>query len=224
MFDVTGVALAPRAAVLDTPLGDLATHFEGGGQTTAGLLPDETIKGPSGVFLHRFRRAGWIAELLIGLVEPEIPAHMAVAGCLAAIWRIQAIEHTHACRFVCSWPNPPAEADGSPSPGEGLDAFTWRVGRYAISLGTEDGEFLSARAERSDFVPARLSGELSFHTVEYTEAGLVVPFSGLGPSEILQVQFVVAWTCEHTDESPASWFAVEQSPAFLLQQLLRLPA
>jgi len=174
--------------------------------------------------LHRFVQEGWVAELLIGPVKPEIPSHMVIAGCLAAIWRVQAIELTPDCRFVCFWPSPPAEADGSPSSGEGLDAFTWRVGKYALSLGTEDGEFLSARAQKSDLVPSRLSNELSLSTVEYGQAGLIVPLSGLAPSEVLQVQFVVAWAGDHTEESPASWFAVEQRPAHLLQQLIATSA
>ena len=179
MFDVTGSPITPTVPVLSTPIGMLVTYFEGAGRSTAGVQPDETSGLPSGALLYRFVRQRWAAELLIGPVVPEIPSHMALAGCLAAIWRVQAIEHTPACRFVCSWPSPPADADGSPSGGGGLDAFTWRVGRHALSLGTEDGEFLSARAKRSNLVPSRLSGELSFSTVEYGEAGLIVPFSGL---------------------------------------------
>lgn len=219
MFDVAGYPIITSGPSLETPLGILVTYFESGGQSTARVQPDETFRLPSGALLHRFVQEGWAAELLIGSVKPDIPSHMVIAGCLAAIWRVKAIKITPACRFICFWPSQPAEAEGSPSPGEGLDAFTWRVGQHALSLGTEDGEFLSARAERSEFVPSRLSGELSLSTVEYAEAGLIVPFSCLKPPEVLQVQFVVAWASEHTEESPASWFAVEQRPAHLLRQL-----
>ncbi len=71
-----------------------------------------------------------------------------------------------------------------------------------------------------DLVPTRLRNELSLSTVKYGEDGLIVHFSSLEPSEILQIQFVVAWAGEHTDESPATWFAVDQAPTWLLQQLI----
>ena len=58
-------------------------------------------------------------------------------------------------------------------------------------------------------MPARLTPELSFSTIEYTSSGLVVPFSSLEVSEVLQVQFIVAWDDMYTNESISTWFAVE---------------
>jgi hypothetical protein len=224
LFAVDGIPFAPTAVVLETPLGRFITHFGGGDQSTEGRHSDETFRVPSGAVLSRFIRIGWIAELIIGTVQPQLPPHLDIAGCLAAIWRIRATERIPHCRFACCWPAPTAEAEGTPDPGEGLDAFTWHVGRSAISLGTEDGEFLAARAHRGGLIPARLAGELSLGTVEYTATGVVVPFSGLEPSELLQVQFVVAWADRHSSESKASWFAVDQDPAYLLDQLLATEA
>ncbi len=224
MFAVTGVSVDPRIPLLETPFGRFETYFEGGGRSTGDDLPDESLRISGGVSLHRFDRGAWVAELLIGPVKPSLPPGMAVSGCLAAIWRVRAVERTAGCRFVCDRPDPTPEADGSPETGEGLDALTWRTPGHTLSLGTEDGEFLSARAEKNDLVPARLSGELSISTVEYSGSGLIVPFSGLEPSEVLQVQFIVAWEHESAEGSYASWFAVEQSPSYLLRQLAGVAA
>lgn len=218
MFDVVGAPVASCSPVLATDFGRLITYFQDRHESTMGVEPDETLRVPGGALLHRFVRRPWDAELLVGPVSSKLPAHMSVLGCVAALWRVRARDTAPDCRFVCHWPSSPAGSKGSPTTGAGLDAIAWDVGRYRLSLGTEDGEFLATRAENRDFVPSRFAKELSLSTVDYMEDGLVVPLSSLEPTEIIQVQFIVAWALDDWD-CPASWFAVEQSPAHLLREL-----
>lgn len=218
LFPVTGAPSAEYEPVLRTPIGTLVTHVVCGDVSTQGARPEQAFRVPSGALLNRFVRSAWVAELLVGPVKPRTPGSLEIAGCLAAIWRIRAIERCGPCRICCSWSKLPDGAEGGPNSGEGLDAITWEVGSFALSLGTEDGEFLSGRAGRDGSVPARLALELRIDTVEYVETGLVVPFSGLEPAEGLQVQFVVAWG--DRDTANLTWLAVEQDPSNLLNQLL----
>ncbi len=96
------------------------------------------------------------------------------------------------------------------------------MGRWPLpsSLGTEDGEFLAAGAEKPRPCTATISEGLSISSVEYAEGGLSSPaVRPPNQREVIQVQFVVAWAV-YDWECPASWFAVDQNPAILIQQLI----
>jgi hypothetical protein len=172
-----------------------------------------------GVARYRFQDSSAILELVIGEIQPELPTNMTVAGCRAALWRIAARRGLSRLRFRAEWPDPTGRADGTPNPGEHLDAFTWRLADSMLSLGTEDGEALAVRAELHEGVPARLSGQLTYSTVEYTSSGMVVPIAELYPGERLEIHFLVAWAHGVSEESPATWFAVEQKHREVVRML-----
>ena len=157
--------------------------------------------------------------MMRGPLVPRIPTKMSISGCTAALWRVTAHVRLSALRFHCEWPDPPAGVRGTPNPGEALDAFTWRVGNSVVTVGTEDGEFLSSRARQGAGVPVGLADELSLSTVKYTATGMVVPLSHLEPQETVEVHFLVAWSEGHTDESPSTWFAVEQDHKYVVESL-----
>lgn len=203
---------------LATPLGALRTWLTCPELETATLVPRGSARELTGVTRLGFRTPAATVELVVGEIRPRLPAHMTVHGCRAALWRVSAHSQLSALRFGAEWPSPPPGADGTPDSGEGLDAFTWRIADSVLSLGTEDGEFLAARAQRHAGVPARMSAELTISTVQYTDAGLIVPFVGLGPQEVLEVHFIAAWAEGHT-ESPSTWFAVEQDHGYIVQVL-----
>ena len=215
-----GTTVPPERPTLTTPAGPLTTWFAVDGWTTDDGLPDACRRLATGTLQAIYRTDRLQGEVLIGPIIPALPPGMAVGGCVAAIWRVRALQQLHNVRFECSWCCIPAEADGGPAPGEGLDAQTWTIGNLALSVGTQDGELLASLATRGDGVPPRLVDEFSLGTIEYSPAGLVVPFSGLHPTEWLQVHFIVAWQQGTPRAETATWFAVEQPSATLLDQMI----
>lgn len=136
-----------------------------------------------------------------------------------AVWRVQAITHLVGPTFACHWLQLPPDADGGFDSGEGLEAQTWDIGSARLSLGTEDWEYLEARAYKRQFMPSRLADELDISTVRYVDDGLQIPFPPLHPGELVQVHFVVAWTEVEDPFQCDTWYAVDQDPAQILRQL-----
>jgi hypothetical protein len=59
------------------------------------------------------------------------------------------------------------EVKGYSDSGEHLDAVWIEDQKHVVSIGTEDGEMLKYRAERSDWMPARFAAQLGcYHTRE----------------------------------------------------------
>lgn len=203
-----------------TPHCTLHTRFACAELDTATVSTTDCTRIATGATRFHFRHPVAAVELTVGEIQPRLPSQMSVLGCLAGLWRVTARSRISRLRFHCEWPDPPPEAEGTPNSGEGLDAFTWRVAGSALSLGTEDGEFLAARAMRDAGVPRRLSDELTLSTVEYTDSGLVVRVSELYPCETLEIHFLVAWTDGYSDCSPSTWFAVDQNHSLVVQSLV----
>jgi hypothetical protein len=219
LFDCCASKVVPSSTAVVTPLATLAMSFHSVKFETVGLNPDEEYALQNGARLKRFSSPEGTVDLLMGAIRPQLPPHLRTDGCVAAIWRVRANTRLRELRFSCSCAVQSSEADGSPNSGEGLDAFTWRFDHRVLSIGTEDGEVLAARASRSANMPPRLACDLNMSTVTYTSSGIEVPFSYLEPGELLQIHFVVAWAGHYSDESPSTWFAVDQKPEHLLRQL-----
>jgi len=111
------------------------------------------------------------------------------------------------------------DASGGPNSGEGLDAITWRTGAGVLSLGTEDGEFLRSRALLGDNMPPAMAGELDISTVEYLPNGLRIPLRNVPSRSVVQVHFLLAWADKCIEESPSTWFAVDQKAETIVSQL-----
>lgn len=204
---------------LVTPLGAVCTWFACAELDTSTLVPSSGVLEATGATRLGFRTSAATVELFVGEIRPRLPAHMTISGCRAALWRVSPRASLSALRFHAEWQSPPPEAVGTPNSGEGLDAFTWRMASSALSLGTEDGEFLAARAERRAGGPARLRDELTYSTVKYADAGLIVPIAGLCPREVLEIHFVVAWADRYSEECPSTWFAVDQDHGYIVQAM-----
>lgn len=209
---------SPLAAFI-TPHGTIRTGFACAEFDTATMAAADSSRIATGATRLHFRHPAAAVELTVGEIRPRLPSQMTVLACWAGLWRVTAQDCVSTPRFYCEWPSPPPEAEGTPNPGEGLDAFTWRLAGSALSLGTEDGELLAARAQRDAGVPPRLARELTFSTVHYTDSGLVVPVSGMFPGEVIEVHFVVAWTDGDSHDSPSTWFAVDQNHKYVVQSL-----
>lgn len=214
-----GQPTAPTPPRLATPFGEIFTCATAATLDTTHTAPQQQMLLPGGTEWRCWSTDAAVAEVLIGPYRPVLPPHMDVQGSVAAVWRVQARQPLLNPALQCRWPAPPANADGGPDSGEGLDAQTWSISDAALSMGTEDGEFLARRAHQENLVPARLGPELHVGTVRYIDQGLQVPFSSLEPSELVQVHFVVAWADYDDPYRVDTWYAVDQSPAEILRQL-----
>ena len=227
---MTPADTAPNArdeqANIASPLGRVVLSLEDDVSTAGDVSPDATRLLPRGGRVATFRSRLIEASLTVGEISPRIPPGMTVAGCVAAVWRVRALQHLRALSFGCSCPELPANADGGPTSGEGLDALTWKVPGWVVSIGTEDGEYLSGRATRGDGMPTALAGQLSMNSVVYAANGMRLPLTSVRADDVVQVQFLVAWAArpETEDEDRDSrvvspWFAVDQRHAWVLAQL-----
>ena len=175
---------------------------------------------PSGASLATYRHPHLEAEVLVGAVTPRLPPDMSVLGCVATVIDVRCLTDLGKLSFQCWWDDVPPGVHGGPNCGEGLDAITWRTGSAVVSLGTEDGELLRSRAERGQGLSRSLAAQLGFHTVEHDPNGLRVPFSNVPAGSVLRLQFLLAWHDRYSDESPSTWFAVEQDHADVVAQLV----
>jgi hypothetical protein len=90
------------------------------------------------------------------------------------------------------------EVKGYSDSGEHLDAVWIEDQKHVVSIGTEDGEMLKYRAERSDWMPARFAAQLGcYHTREesftkYLETGFQTQIPELLQGEKLYFHYLVA--------------------------------
>jgi|GEM_PF-5420716 len=187
--------------------------------TTDGMPTPAFAGGPPGVELRRFAPSAFDAELAVGPMTFRVPATVEVSGCVALCWTVRAQRRLEALRVRCEWSNPPEMRGYGPSSGEGLDCLQWELDGSVLALGTEDGDFLGQRASRGDGVPRALAGDLDYGTVEYTDSGLVVPFSRLEVGEVLEVHFVIAWKHAVSEDDVSAWLAVDQDHEHVMRAL-----
>jgi hypothetical protein len=219
MFEEAGEVIDNVPPTLSSPLGTFPTRAIADACAVP-ISQGTTRRLASRAFLTTFRDAKLEAQLLLGSLVPQAPPHMKIQGCSAAVWRIRAHSPLRKLAFQSWWHEVPGDADGGPNPGEGLDAVTWRTPVAAVSLGTEDGEFLRHRALRADCMPIAFAARLNFSSIEYPPHGLSVSLRDVPTDSIIQVQFVLAWSDSDTGESPSTWFAVDQKPQEILSQLV----
>lgn len=157
------------------------------------------------------------AELLICKPTIDLPLHLKIDDCWAAVWRLKALHDIDSSiSFLCSWKEPFAWTEAGPNSGEHLDAQTFSGNGKNITIGTEDGAMLSARASFNNGVPRRLEKELDdLGLVEYFGEGISVPIPNLLTDEMIQVHFLVAWSSDEL----ATWFAVDQKSDQILSSV-----
>ena len=219
MFDEAGDVIETSRAALVCPLGIFSTRSIADAAIVA-IEQGTTLHLPTSATLTSSRSANLEAQLLLGPIVPQIPQHMRIQGCSAAIWRIRACVPLDELAFECWWQEPADNTNSGPNSGEGLDAITWRTPIGAISLGTEDGEFLKHRGVHRESMPPSLAQQLNSSAVEYLPHGLRVSLREVPVGSVVQIQFVLAWADADTDQSPSTWFAVDQRPTDILRQLL----
>ena len=160
------------------------------------------------------------AELLICSPSLCLPDNMYVEGCQAAVWRIVLHDKAFACDFYANWCNGFVWTDGGPNSGENLEAQTWESEEYEVSVGTQDGEMLQARAVNNELMPVEFNSCINpLALVKCTKTGLVVPIEQVFTNQICQIHFVVAWAPKKQDDV-STWYAVDVSHRNILKCLL----
>lgn len=200
------------SALVRTPLGDLRLRARFGDGAEADPTDACRIVPDGRLFVLRDDRVH--AELLLVTPELDLPHCMSVDGCVAGVWRVRAMDRVPSCEFSCRWDPGFVWSDAhGPESGESLDAQSWSRGRIRVSVGTQDVEFLRARAIHGDRLPASWGkllgyGEGESDPVRYVEDGFLLSLPPLVPGDLCQVQFTVAWA-EHDSDDASTWFAVD---------------
>jgi hypothetical protein len=131
LFGCIGQPALPEPLTLGTPLGTLLTAFCSNETGANESLPQKAFSLGNGARLNRFDASIAEIEVVTGLIRPDIPSHLRIGGCRAALWRVRAHE------FVAAW----AESSS------GESASTWfaveqpptRVYEQLIGSGTNAG-------------------------------------------------------------------------------------
>ncbi|QQZ09836.1 hypothetical protein [Heyndrickxia vini] len=161
----------------------------------------------------QYRHSDFIAELVFCEPTIHLPFPFYLDKAVGAVWRVKSLTEKMNCEFITHLqPNHPYEIETGPDSGECLDAITLENKKYKLTLGTQDGVALAARAKKKDRIPDRFpsTDDIALYgLVNYITNGLTVPLPPLTQDEICQVHFVTAWKPNNNDEDATTWFAVD---------------
>lgn len=192
---------------IETPLGNIKFDMRIDGE---GLPTHSTsFSNGKGDYLTCWYSSLYDIELLICSPKLNLPEHLQVDGCRAAIWRVVLHEKEAACNFYAKWSDGFIWTSGGANSGEHLDAQTWENDKFEVSLGTQDGEMLQARVINNELMPAKLNSLVDpLALIRYMPNGLMVPLEQIFVDNICQIHFVVSWAHRKQDDV-STWFAVD---------------
>jgi hypothetical protein len=213
---------AVDTACIVTPGGNIRTAWTVGRTVVSSGVHSETLALKSGARLARWAAKDAHLELLVTPFKPQLRPEMHVDGCVAALWRVQAISSVVQISVECTWnpPRPPAEFGGLET-GECLESAGWNIGPLVVQIGTEDNDSLLGRAERGEFFPPRVAERLApfdRSVVSCSYRGLTVRIPDLAAGELMQIQFIVAWATPAEPTDSSTWWAVDTPYQMILQQ------
>lgn len=189
---------------IETPLGDIyfTVNSERVNITTMSGYKTQLLKGKT---IYRWENDSFEAEFLSYTPTIYIPDGMAVDKCIAVDWRLRAKKTINIpVEFKCSWNKNYSWNNYGANSGEYLDAQTWDDGINFVTIGTEDGEYLSIRGRMDRMLPRCLKiKDADLGLVQYSELGLSVPIPCIEESELCHIQFVVSWGKSEI----ATWYA-----------------
>jgi hypothetical protein len=215
--------IAPAKATIESPLGVIELSLAVDAVRVGGLAPDTFEIGAEARVLV-WDLPELRAELLITPVTPDLPPGATVAGCVGALWRVQATSAVNTCIFDARRAAGGIRAAGGPASGQALAAFTWDDQRTEVSLGTPDAEGLGRYEHAGLQQPAAWRSLVGVEDPtlvfieEFLPDGLRVHLPGVGAREVGQTHFAVAWA-DLTQDDDASWFAVDLLPSQILSAL-----
>lgn len=209
---------------IETPLGSFELELR-----VAGVLASTAVEASQACCgetrLFSWNTQGHSAELFLCSVKPQLPPGMHVTACCAALWRVRAEGGSPAeFAFSCRWSPGSKQERGAPCSGQGLEAVEWTANRTCLTLGTLDAETFASFGRGVEGFPKRWLKERwnvwpeDLELVQYCSDGLLVSPPPIAVGEVVQVQFVAAWS-PAPDTQSATWFAVDLPPDQILSSL-----
>lgn len=200
-----------------TPFGKIYFDLMFNGKNLSEIKPTETQVGGE-TFISSWEISDCHIEFLRGNIIPRIPSHMKVENCIVGMWRIKNYNENLKVTFKTHLDMEHfSEVEKNSESGEGLICQSFENDVYKLSIGTEDEDFLNQRSQGKS-MPIRLQNLIAPYMIECMAEGLQVDLPPFEKGEYFQIQFVVAWALKKFPDD-SSWFAVEQSPSYILQFL-----
>lgn len=109
---------------------------------------------------------------------------------------------------------------GCGEPSEGIEAKTWKNDQWKVTIGTENEEYLAARARVNQWMPSRLVPQIQQAVdsiVNIKVDSVAIKLHDLLASERCQLQFVVASNRNELVDDISTWLAVSNYPSVILQ-------
>lgn len=158
-------------------------------------------------------------EFLQTHFKPKLSPSMEVKGCLAGIWRVKSFKDSSISFRTVLNSNPLLQLESFSESGEGLISIAFESDEIQLSIGTEDEDYLDSRAQQKKWMPQYFSKEIFESSLEFISDGIEINLPLLKEEEdFIQIQFVAAWSLKRKDHETSCWFAVEQSPEYILKE------
>jgi len=215
-FEHTQESLPPKA--VDSPTGPVVLE--------AKLNSRDLCKEPANIIgtilntaqIFIWDKKDYQLEVLRVMHKPSLPEGMEVDCCITFLCRFKNLSPQLSTEFACRLKFEEEILDGEPESGEGLIAQSWQSAHTRLTIGTEDEEYLLARANRKNSLPQRFAKEslLSSDSIDYLSDGIKLTLPPFLKSEEGQIQFVIAWSSLHKPDDVSTWFAVDIDPDEIL--------
>jgi hypothetical protein len=158
-------------------------------------------------------------EALVVAFAPDQPISSSELSCQALVLRVNALKSHLKTRYTLKWLPGHRWTEGFPESGEGLEARTWVNEEWKVTIGTEDREFLAARAKTGMWMSQRMTTAIEGSTediVQMTKDAISIELPELSDGQCCQVHFVIA-SNRRIEEDLSTWLAVDQPPSELLK-------
>jgi hypothetical protein len=209
-----------RYPQLSTPLGTLGVVFD--------VRPvADDLKLGADVRKHNSKDSAiyeWLSpvcilEAMLVAFSPDGSMSSSELSCQALVVRVKALNSRINIRFTLNWLPGHRWIEGFPESGEGLEARTWVNEQWKVTIGTEDREYLTARAKTGMWMSQKFAAAIEATTeeiVQMTLDSISINLPEISDGQCCQVHFVIA-SNQRIEEDISTWLAVDQQPSQLLK-------
>lgn len=202
--------------MVETPLGWMQFNCLFNEKSLSNFKPQATFVLEPRATLFSWDFEECHIEFLCSHFPPKLPVGWEVDACLAGIWRIKTSAKRVDFRFsVCLESQIPAD----PESGERLIAVGFEDPALQLSIGTDDEEALISRATYNKWLPSHFKDSLSSYSVRYAPHGIEVVLPESRRNDLIQIHFITAWIASTQCNPISTWYAVDQSPEYILSFL-----